>query len=191
MGIAAIVPGPNRSTRMIEHRRSPYLLQTVIATQPNHRWGSASTSIRLRNGWRSLVVVLDWFSRSVVRWALDDTICNERFWRALNDEEVSLADHDSPREARQAIARSMQCYNTERPHQALANRHPFDWYTLVMRGQYDVPNDTPERAHGGRIIALLTPERAAIIVHIAAGINAERPLLPGGAVAHDTTQEKD
>jgi len=32
------------------------------------------TYIRLRNGWLYLVAILDWFSRYVVSWALDDTL---------------------------------------------------------------------------------------------------------------------
>ena len=32
------------------------------------------TYIRLRSGWLFLVVVLDWYSRYIVSWALDDTL---------------------------------------------------------------------------------------------------------------------
>lgn len=57
-----------------------------------------------------------------------DNIFTERFWRSLKYENVYLADYGSPREARQGIADYMRFYNTERPHQALANRRPIQLY---------------------------------------------------------------
>jgi putative transposase len=74
MGIAGIAPGPNLSTRASEHRIYPYLLRGVTATMPNQIWGSDITYIRLRTNWLYLVVILDWYSRYVVSWALDDTL---------------------------------------------------------------------------------------------------------------------
>jgi putative transposase len=74
MGIAAIYPGPNLSRRRLDHRVYPYLLRGVRASSPNHVWGIDITYIRLREGWMYLVAVLDWFSRYVVSWALDDTL---------------------------------------------------------------------------------------------------------------------
>ena len=74
MGIAGISPGPNLSKRALAHRVYPYLLRGVTAQAPDHIWGCDITYIRLRNGWLYLVAVLDWFSRYVVSWALDDTL---------------------------------------------------------------------------------------------------------------------
>jgi putative transposase len=74
MGIAGIAPGPNLSHRHPQHRVYPYLLRGVTAQRPNHIWGIDITYIRLRHGWMYLVAVLDWFSRYVVSWALDDTL---------------------------------------------------------------------------------------------------------------------
>lgn len=74
MGIAGVCPGPNLSKRAAQHRIYPYLLRGVTAAAPNHIWGSDITYIRLRTGWLYLVVVLDWYSRYVVSWALDDTM---------------------------------------------------------------------------------------------------------------------
>jgi putative transposase len=74
MGIAGISPGPNLSKRALAHRVYPYLLRGVRAQAPNHIWGCDITYIRLRNGWLYLVAVLDWFSRYVVSWALDDRL---------------------------------------------------------------------------------------------------------------------
>jgi putative transposase len=74
MGIAGICPGPNLSQRNQAHQVYPYLLRQVTAAYPNHVWGIDITYIRLQNGWLYLVAVLDWFSRYVVSWQLDDTL---------------------------------------------------------------------------------------------------------------------
>jgi putative transposase len=74
MGLHAIYPGPNLSKRQSEHRVFPYLLRGVTAAHPNHIWGSDITYIRLRAGWMFLMVVLDWYSRYIVSWTLDDTL---------------------------------------------------------------------------------------------------------------------
>lgn len=74
MGIAGIAPGPNLSKRASEHRIYPYLLRHFTAQEPNHIWGCDITYIRLRHGWLYLVAILDWYSRYVVSWALDETL---------------------------------------------------------------------------------------------------------------------
>jgi putative transposase len=74
MGLAAIYPGPNLSKRGQQAAIYPYLLRHVPATRPNHIWGIDITYIRLRGGWMYLVAVLDWFSRYIVSWELDQTL---------------------------------------------------------------------------------------------------------------------
>lgn len=74
MGIAAIYPGPNLSKRNQEHKVYPYLLNDVVAAYPNQIWGVDITYVRLRAGWLYLVAILDWFSRYVIGWELDQTI---------------------------------------------------------------------------------------------------------------------
>jgi putative transposase len=74
MGIAGICPGPNLSKRRLEHRVYPYLLRDITSSYPNHVWGIDVTYIRLRGGWMYLVAVLDWFSRYVVSWELDQSL---------------------------------------------------------------------------------------------------------------------
>jgi putative transposase len=74
MGIAGISPGPNLSKRALDHRIYPYLLRSITAQAPNPIWGCDITYVRLRAGWMYLVAVLDWFSRYVISWALDDTL---------------------------------------------------------------------------------------------------------------------
>lgn len=74
MGIAGICPVPNLSQRNLAHQVYPYLLRQVSAAYPNHIWGIDITYIRLQKSWLYLVAVLDWFSRYVVSWQLDDTL---------------------------------------------------------------------------------------------------------------------
>lgn len=74
MGIAGICPGPNLSKREQAHRIYPYLLRHVTAAYPDHVWGIDITYIRLQRSWLYLVAVLDWFSRYVVSWQLDDSL---------------------------------------------------------------------------------------------------------------------
>lgn len=74
MGITAIYPGPNLSKRNLAHRIYPYLLNGVTASYPNHIWGTDLTYIRLREGWLYLVAIIDWYSRYVVSWELDQTM---------------------------------------------------------------------------------------------------------------------
>jgi putative transposase len=51
-----------------------YLLRDVPAAYPNHVWGIDITYVRLQAGWLYLVAVLDWYSRYVVSWELDQTL---------------------------------------------------------------------------------------------------------------------
>lgn len=74
MGIAGISPGPNLSKRNLEHRIYPYLLRNLDITHPNHVWGIDITYIRLQRGWMYLVAIIDWYSRYVVSWELDQTL---------------------------------------------------------------------------------------------------------------------
>lgn len=74
MGIAAVYPGPNLSKRHADHHVYPYLLRHLTAAHPNHIWGVDITYVRLRGSWLYLVAILDWYSRYVVNWALDDTL---------------------------------------------------------------------------------------------------------------------
>jgi len=74
MGIVAVFPGPNLSRRAHQHAIYPYLLRNVKAQAPDHIWGIDITYIRLRAAWMYLVAVIDWYTRFVVAWELDDTL---------------------------------------------------------------------------------------------------------------------
>ncbi len=74
MGIEGIHPGPNLSKRALEHKVYPYLLRNVSAQYSHHIWGIDITYIRLAQGWMYLVAIIDWHSRYVVSWELDQTL---------------------------------------------------------------------------------------------------------------------
>lgn len=74
MGIQGIHPGPNLSKRDLQNRIYPYLLRDLTIDGPNHVWGIDITYIRLRKAWMYLVAIIDWYSRFIVAWELDQTL---------------------------------------------------------------------------------------------------------------------
>ena len=74
MGLAGVSPGPNLSKRNLAHKIYPYLLRGVKASHNNHIWSIDITYIRLKRGWMYLVAVIDWYSRYIVSWELDQTL---------------------------------------------------------------------------------------------------------------------
>lgn len=191
MGIVGLAPGPHTSRRRPQHPVYPYLPRHVVATYPNHVWGIDITYVRLQAGWLYLVAVLDWHTRYVVAWELDqslelgfvlaavdaalavgcptiwnsdqgshftspqdlgrlqergiqismdgrgralDNIFTERLWRSVTYEEVYLHSYDSPRAARQGLARYFRFYNHQRPHQALGYQTPAALYCGTRSG---------------------------------------------------------
>jgi putative transposase len=74
MGIEAIFPGPHLSRRRRKEQVSPSLLRKLTVTSPHHVWGRDITSLRMQRGWMDVVALLDWYSRSVVRWEREMTL---------------------------------------------------------------------------------------------------------------------
>jgi putative transposase len=74
MGIEGIGPGPNLSKRAHQASIYPYLLRHISSAYPNHIWGIDITYIRLRAGWMYLVAILDWYSRYVVSWEVEQSL---------------------------------------------------------------------------------------------------------------------
>ena len=90
MGLVALGPRPNLSKPHPGHKIYPYLLRNVTADYPNHIWAIDITYIPLREGWMYLTAVLDWYSRYVVSWALDQTLAVSFVLEAV-DEALSQA----------------------------------------------------------------------------------------------------
>jgi len=98
MGISAVYPGPNLSRRHPEHKVYPYLLRNITASYPNHVWGTDITYIRLKSGWMYLTAQMDWFSRYVISWELEQTLdiefVLECLKRALSTGTPAIANSD-------------------------------------------------------------------------------------------------
>jgi putative transposase len=74
MGIYGIFPKKNFSKKNPEHKIYPYLLRNITASYPNHIWGTDITYLPMKNGWMYLVAYMDWFSRYVISWEVDQTL---------------------------------------------------------------------------------------------------------------------
>ena len=74
MGIQAIYPRPNTSKPHPTNPVYPYLLSGLSITHPNHVWSIDITYIPIRKSWLYLVAILDWYSRYVIDWQIDDTL---------------------------------------------------------------------------------------------------------------------
>jgi putative transposase len=87
MGLETISPQPRTSQPQPAHRVYPYLLRGVPITRVHQVWSTEITYVRLHGGFIYLVVVLEWFSRSVRSWAvsisLDVGCCLEALEQAL------------------------------------------------------------------------------------------------------------
>lgn len=74
MGIAGICPGPNLSRAAAKAKIYPYLLRNLAITTVNQVWGIDITYIRMQKSWMYLVAILDWHSRYVLAWQVDETL---------------------------------------------------------------------------------------------------------------------
>ena len=84
MGIDAIYPKMNLSKRHQRAQIMPYLLRNMKIDAPNIAWSIDITYIPLKRGFLYLTAVIDWYSRCVVGWAVDDTLDTMMVIDALN-----------------------------------------------------------------------------------------------------------
>lgn len=83
MGIDAIYPKPNLSKRNQEHKIYPYLLRNMVINRANQVWAIDITYIKLRRGFIYLTAIIDWHTRCIIAWELDDTLETAMVKRAL------------------------------------------------------------------------------------------------------------
>lgn len=74
MGLIAIHPGPNLSKRDLQHRIYPYLLRKLKITHPDQVWSVDITYIRMKQSWMYLYAIMDWYSRYIIDWQLDQSL---------------------------------------------------------------------------------------------------------------------
>jgi len=74
MNVKAVYPKPNTSRPAKQHPKFPYLLKGKRIWLPNQVWASDITYVRCGKGHMYLTVIIDWYSRKIVGWALSDTL---------------------------------------------------------------------------------------------------------------------
>lgn len=108
MGIQVIYPKPNLSKRLQEHKVYPYLLRNKKVTAPNQAWSIDITYIRLKHGFVYLTAIIDWYSRYIVGWHLDDTLDTTAALtavkQAFNKAKPEILNSDQGCQVRQEVA---------------------------------------------------------------------------------------
>lgn len=74
MAIDPIYPKPNLSKRQKQAQVVPYLLRNAVIDAPNQAWSIDITYIPMKHGFLYLTAIIDWYSRCIVGWELDDTL---------------------------------------------------------------------------------------------------------------------
>lgn len=74
MAIDPIYPKMNLSKRMQQAKVCPYLLRNAVIDRPNQAWSIDITYIPIKHGFLYLTAVIDWYSRCIVGWEVDDTL---------------------------------------------------------------------------------------------------------------------
>ena len=84
MDIHPIYPKMNLSKRMQQVKVRPYLLRNAVIDKPNQAWSIDITYIPIKHGFLYLTAVIDWYSRCIVGWEVDDTLDTRMVLNALN-----------------------------------------------------------------------------------------------------------
>ena len=74
MDIYPIYPKMNLSKRTQQAKVCPYLLRNAVIDKPNQAWSIDITYIPIKRGFLYLTAVIDWYSRCIVGWEVDDTL---------------------------------------------------------------------------------------------------------------------
>ncbi len=74
MAINPIYPKMNLSKCQQKAAVVPYLLRNAVIDRPNQAWSIDITYIPIKRGFLYLTAIIDWYSRCIVGWELDDTL---------------------------------------------------------------------------------------------------------------------
>jgi putative transposase len=74
MGLETIWCQPRTSVPNAAHRKYPYLLKGLAVARPNQVWCADITYVPMARGQAYLCVVMDWYSRKVLGWAVSNTL---------------------------------------------------------------------------------------------------------------------
>lgn len=84
MDITPIYPKMNLSKRMKQAKVCPYLLRNAVIDHPNQAWSIDITYIPMKHGFLYLTAIIDWYSRCIVGWDVDDTPDTTMFGQCEN-----------------------------------------------------------------------------------------------------------
>ena len=73
----------NLSKRAHDAHIKPYLLKNAVITHPNQAWSIDITYIPIEHGFLYLTAIIDWYSRCIVGWEVDDTLDTRMVMNAL------------------------------------------------------------------------------------------------------------
>ena len=74
MDITPIYPKMKLSKRMKQAKVCPYLLRNAVIDRPNQAWSIDITYLPMKHGFLYLTAIIDWYSRCIVGWDVDDTL---------------------------------------------------------------------------------------------------------------------
>ena len=74
MDISPIYPKMNLSKRMKQAKVCPYLRRNAVMDRPNQAWSIDITYLPMKHGFLYLTTIIDWYSRCIVGWEIDDTL---------------------------------------------------------------------------------------------------------------------
>ena len=74
MGIKVIYPRQHTSKPNKSHLVYPYLLDGLHINRPNQVWAIDITYIPLSASWLYLTAIIDWYSRYITSWELNDSL---------------------------------------------------------------------------------------------------------------------
>ncbi len=77
MAIDPIYPRINLPKRQKQAQVVPYLLRNAVIDAPNQAWPIDITYIPIKRGFLYLTAIIDWHSRCIVGWELDDIFLEE------------------------------------------------------------------------------------------------------------------
>ena len=83
MAIDPIYPKMNLSKRAHNAHIMPYLLKNAVITRPNQAWSIDITYVPIEHGYLYLTAIIDWYSRCIVGWEIDDTLDTRMVMNAL------------------------------------------------------------------------------------------------------------
>lgn len=83
MDIYPIYTKMNLSKRMQQAKVCPYFLRNAVIDKPNQVWSIDITYIPIKRGFLYLTAVIDWYSRCIVGWEVDDMLDTRMVVNAL------------------------------------------------------------------------------------------------------------